>query len=289
MAHGVGIVAFCGSLILGFALLGQYLEGLSGGAPAAASGATAGQADAVGLVEAGDAVFHGAGICFACHSLGTQGSAVRGPNLGTLPPQWPEPLHVRAEQRIPGKSAVEYLVESLYTPDAFVETGFQKGVMPAVAEPPMSLSHEQIRSVCMYMLDRSGVSVGPELEEEIRKAQAAFGAPPRGSPEEKGAGSVEDGTDVGFPPGDPAAGAARYQSLGCPRCHGERGGVAVDGAPVLFTGDRSHSELLVSIVRHAGPVDDADLPNVPELVSGLSVRGLADLIGFLRQTSEEEP
>ena len=44
-------------------------------------------------------LYWGRGRCYTCHSLGGQGSAVRGPNHGQFGEKFPLPMGTRAEQR----------------------------------------------------------------------------------------------------------------------------------------------------------------------------------------------
>ena len=49
--------------------------------------------------EGGEAIYWGKGRCFTCHSVGGQGSAVRGPNHGQFGEKFPEPMGARAVER----------------------------------------------------------------------------------------------------------------------------------------------------------------------------------------------
>ncbi|MEE1556815.1 MAG: hypothetical protein V1262_12920, partial [Alphaproteobacteria bacterium] len=71
--------------------------------------------------EGGEAIYWGKGRCFTCHSVGGQGSAVRGPNHGQFGEKFPLPMGARAVERAKERSekegteftAVDYMVESL--------------------------------------------------------------------------------------------------------------------------------------------------------------------------------
>ncbi|MCP4384244.1 MAG: hypothetical protein GY798_23020, partial [Hyphomicrobiales bacterium] len=49
--------------------------------------------------EGGEAIYWGKGRCFTCHSVGGQGSAVRGPNHGQFGEKFPLPMGARAAER----------------------------------------------------------------------------------------------------------------------------------------------------------------------------------------------
>ncbi len=114
-------------------------------------------------VEVGEQVFWGVGKCGTCHALGPQGSSVRGPNLGQSA-VGPE-LAMRAEERAAERSAtlgreftaMEYLIESIAEPSAYVVDGF-KDEMPKVWEPPIGLIADQIAAVLLYMQTLGGTA-----------------------------------------------------------------------------------------------------------------------------------
>lgn len=130
-------------LVVGFfAYVCVYVTGLSGGG---------GGAGATGVSpEAGEKVFWGEGQCHTCHSVGTSGSATRGPNQ--------EGLALRAEEKAKERglsSGLEYLVESIVEPDAYIVEGYDK-IMPKVYEPPIMLGREKILAVLTYLQTLGG-------------------------------------------------------------------------------------------------------------------------------------
>jgi putative heme-binding domain-containing protein len=157
-------------------LIGLFIWG--GGGITRVSGEGAPAALGEGLsVENGEQIFWGPGKCSTCHSIGSRGSSVRGPNLGQSA-VGPE-MAVRAVERAGERSAAlgreltgtEYLIESIASPSAFVVDGF-KDEMPTVYEPPISLGPDQIGSVILYLQSQGG-SPDPSavvLPPEIRAA-----------------------------------------------------------------------------------------------------------------------
>ncbi|MDH3742436.1 MAG: c-type cytochrome [Hyphomicrobiales bacterium] len=185
--------------------------------------------------ESGETIYWGKGRCFTCHSVGGQGSAVRGPNHGQFGEKFPDAMGERAVKRAAERSektgdtwtAVDYMVESLAEPGAYVVEGY-KNEMAVVYAPPISLNLTEIKAVVMYLLAQGGdpdaeaVDTGPsditqQYYSKIEAAQAAGG-------------------------GDPTAGAEVFDD-NCSECHsleaepGEVGpglaGIAGKGLPFI--------------------------------------------------------
>jgi putative heme-binding domain-containing protein len=123
----------------------MYVTGLSGGG--------GGGGGATGInPEAGEAIYWGDGQCHTCHSIGTSGSATRGPNQ--------EGLAARAEERAKEaglSSGLEYLVESIVDPSAYIVEGYDN-IMPKVYDAPIMLNREQIQAVLTYLQTLGGES-----------------------------------------------------------------------------------------------------------------------------------
>lgn len=79
--------------------------------------------------------------CVTCHSL-EAGVVLVGPSLAGI--------GTRAGTTEPGKSAEDYIKESIMTPDTHVVDGFDAGTMPAqLAE---ELSPEQVNDLIAYLM-----------------------------------------------------------------------------------------------------------------------------------------
>jgi len=102
--------------------------------------ATAGLAQA----KTGEQIFTAAG-CAGCHTFSPAGSN------GTIGPSLDE-LAAAADQREPGKSAEEYVRESLTNPEAFLAEGFGNA-MPSYEG---RLTDEQIQALIDYLLENGG-------------------------------------------------------------------------------------------------------------------------------------
>ncbi|NKB59804.1 MAG: c-type cytochrome [Alphaproteobacteria bacterium] len=161
--------------------------------------------------EGGEAIYWGKGRCFTCHSVGGEGSAVRGPNHGQFGEKFPLSMGARAEERAKERSekegaaftAVDYVVESMASPGAYVVNGY-KNEMAVVYAPPISLNLTEIKAVVAYLmslggdLDMEAIDSGPseitqKFYAKISAAAAAGG-------------------------GDPGLGAVVYED-NCSECH----------------------------------------------------------------------
>ncbi|MBT5192047.1 MAG: c-type cytochrome [Rhodospirillaceae bacterium] len=176
--------------------------------------------------EGGETIYWGKGRCFTCHSVGGQGSAVRGPNHGQFGEKFPLPMGARAAERAKERSekegtdftAVDYLVESLASPGAYVVNGY-KNEMAVVYAPPISLSLKEIKAVVAYLMSLGGDLDMAAIDTEPAEMSQAFYA--------KIAAAAEAGG------GDPSAGAIVFED-NCSECHtlAEEGGEigpALDG------------------------------------------------------------
>lgn len=93
------------------------------------------------MVEIGQTIFVGKGICVTCHTIGQSG-ALRFPDL--------DGIANRAATRIPGMGPLEYLAQSLYEPEAYIVPGFNPG-MPQIDKSPIGLSDDEIKAVIAYL------------------------------------------------------------------------------------------------------------------------------------------
>src|SRR6266542_1153371 len=100
------------------------------------------QATGGGGANAGKAVFANNG-CNACHTLQAAGATGKiGPDLDKLPGL--------AEKA--GQPLEQFVRESIVNPDAYIETGFPKGVMPHTFA---SLPKDQLDALVKYLIDSS--------------------------------------------------------------------------------------------------------------------------------------
>ncbi|MCP4184531.1 MAG: c-type cytochrome [Hyphomicrobiales bacterium] len=147
--------------------------------------------------EGGEVIYWGKGRCFTCHSVGGQGSAVRGPNHGQFGEKFQQSMGARAVERALARTkkegveftAVDYVVESLASPGAFVVEGY-KNEMAVVYAPPISLNLKEIKAVTAYLmslggdLDMEAIDTAPsEITKKLYSKIAAAAEAGGGDPE----------------------------------------------------------------------------------------------------------
>ena len=98
------------------------------------------------MVKVGRQIMDGKGLCFTCHTIGRSG-ALRFPDL--------DGIAGRAGTRVPGLSALEYLAQSMYAPEAYIVPGFNPG-MPVINRPPIGLTDQEILCVIAYLQSLGG-------------------------------------------------------------------------------------------------------------------------------------
>jgi hypothetical protein len=131
------------------------------------------------MVDVGREIAEGKGLCRTCHTIGQSG-ALRFPDLAGVAG--------RAAERVPGLSALDYLAQSLYEPDAFVVPGFNPG-MPTINRPPIGLTDQEILCVLAYLESLGGTpSVTLQTSHRYYAAPDTPGAPAaQGAPGAPGA------------------------------------------------------------------------------------------------------
>lgn len=174
--------------------------------------------------KAGEAIFWGKGRCHTCHSIGGRGSGVRCPNLGVWGEKFPLAIGQRTAERAKEREAqtgkpytpLDYLMECIGDPGAYVVDGFKKE-MPAVYAPPISLTLEEIKAVISYLQSQGGKA---DIE-AIKNPPTEIG--------QKLFARIQAATTAGG--GDPANGEKAFSDYGCMECHiikGEGGEVGPD-------------------------------------------------------------
>jgi mono/diheme cytochrome c family protein len=231
------------------------------------------------LVKAGKAITEGKGGCLICHSI-QEDPVARGPS-------W-EGVGARASARKPGMSAAEYLVESLYDPNAFIVEGYPGNQMKPVNRNPIGLTDDEILSVISYLFSWGG-DVSPQTVSAIEAAQKPW----RTKEITATSGSTQE---FSLPKGDPEAGKKAFEEAGCSICHevpGVKGGESEDyGGPNLTNiADIQSTEYLFESIVHpnaviaggtgsgyAGPDGKSQMPEFRDM---LTVGQVVDLVAFL--------
>ncbi len=162
---------FVVTLAVIFMSLGWYVTDLQGGAVSSVGS---------GVDPArGEAIFWGDGTCHTCHSIGERGNMRRCPNLGEGEQGAPiavraaERAALRAQQTGTPYSELDYIVESLATPGAYVVEGFPDKLMPLVYTGQIDLEPDDVMSVVAYLMSLSG-EVDLEL---IAQSMGRYGQP----------------------------------------------------------------------------------------------------------------
>ena len=198
------------------------------------------------MVGIGKQIFEGKGICVTCHTIGRSG-ALRFPDL--------EGIGSRAGNRVPGLSGIEYLVQTLYEPDAFVVPGFIPG-MPAANKAPVGLTDDEIKAVIAF-LQSMGSEVTVRMDMDLLDGDA--GAAP--APQTAEAAAAPPGAetaaeaDLAAAPADLSAAGALLASYGCTTCHYTDRPGELNGGPSLWdVGARmDRDRLLLETIRHDEP------------------------------------
>ncbi len=150
------VIAVVG-LIAGFASLIPQLE-----SPAPEALEISGDLSGAELAELGKSVFESAeGGCLACHGLGRAG--LRAPDLAGIGSQ--------AAERIPGRSAEDYIRESLVNPCAYVVEGYDC-IMPQTLQ--QTLGPAKISALIAFLQSQGG-EITVKLSAAEAEASAAAG------------------------------------------------------------------------------------------------------------------
>lgn len=250
-----------------FMWVGKVITDISGGA-------RRGSSTAAGISpEAGEALFWGQGKCHTCHSIGTQGSAVRGPNLGESEP-FPLAIGVRAEARAQERTkqtgtpytAADYLLECMIDPAAYVVEGF-KNEMPVIWKPPIALDAEEIKALVAYLqsqggtVDTAAMSASHVLEKMPQEGAGATALAQAWRP---------------YLEGDPEAGKALFFDLvECVKCHAIKGeGGNVGPELTMIAGTRDPPYIVESIVNPSAVIASGFEPYQVITKDGRSISGV---------------
>jgi putative heme-binding domain-containing protein len=223
-----------------FLWVGQAITAMTGGARKASGVVEVGP-------EGGESIFWGKGRCYTCHSLGDQGSAVRGPNQGQFGEKFLLPIGARSVERAKERSEetgqqytrTDYLVESLAKPDAYLVEGY-KNEMAIVYAPPISLSLNDIKAVISYLQTQGG-DLDLESIEQPSEIAAKYYA-------RIAAASAAGG-------GDPGAGEEVYAD-NCEECHQLKGEGGDIGPPLDGISDKGLKFISESILRPAKKITE---------------------------------
>jgi hypothetical protein len=119
------------------------------------------------MVRVGREIMEGKGLCLTCHTIGQTG-ALRFPDLAGI--------GAEAGNRVPGMTDVEYLLQSMYEPAAYVVEGFP-AAMPPVNQAPIELTDGEILTVIAALQALGGT---PSITMQTTHQYLEGGAAPGG-------------------------------------------------------------------------------------------------------------
>jgi mono/diheme cytochrome c family protein len=215
------------------------------------------------LAQVGQQVVETKGGCLVCHGLGSPGP--RATDLNGV--------GGRAAEEVPGRSAEEYLFESLVDPCAHVVEGYEC-IMPVVNQPPLSLTDAELTAVVAYLQSLGGeITVeapaeGVSTEGEEGEAPAGPAMPSAATPEEL------------------------IAQLGCGACHtiaGVEGAAGQLGPDLSDIGARADAEYIRqsildpdAVIAEACPTGECPAGVMPKgLGERMTGQQLEMLVGFL--------
>ena len=203
------------------------------------------------MVEIGQEIFNGKGICNTCHKIGGSGPQ-RFPDLGGI--------GSRAASQIPGMNGLQYLTQTLYEPDVFIVPGYNPG-MPAVNKPPIGLTDDEILTVIAYLQSLGGTPTVTMETDLFAENGAAGGDAPADTTVAAADSSLPDTPLTGF---------------GCLSCHHVDQAGEKNGGPSLYDigGRLNRSAILTGITDH---------PNPPSELSSVTVNDLQAMVDYLTE------
>jgi len=213
------------------------------------------------MVEIGGEIVGGKGTCLTCHTIGSTSGSLRFPDLGNI--------GAVAGTREPGVSAVEYLAQSIYDPNAYIVEGFLAG-MPVIHKPPISLNDNEILCVIAYLQSLGGTPIVTmqTTHQFTGAAPPSDDASPTLAAAGAGASKTLDGPEI-------------FSSYLCGTCHKTDGPDKMIGPSLYDVGKRlSRAELYESILE-----PDAKIAaGFPKGVMGTTLNAA----GFYEKVSSKE-
>jgi putative heme-binding domain-containing protein len=232
--------------------------------------------------EQGREVFFGKGKCSTCHSLGTEGSAVRCPNLGVKDgagPPFDMPIIQRAELRAKERTAktgqpytaTDYILESHFEPGAYVVEGY-KNEMPVIWKPPIALSADEEISVDSFLQSLGGEAdlpaiTGSPIFAKIKRGIKSLESEPTGG----GfalylTGDAARGEQIFFDPDSPTP---------CAKCHTIKGqGGKVGPELTNVAGSRTPQYIVESVLDPSKEIASGFEPFLVETKAGDFITGV---------------
>jgi len=181
------------------------------------------------FVNAGKTIAMGKGTCYICHTIEDH-IGTRAPDLTNIGAK------ISARIREPKnkgrlKSGLDYLVESLHEPSAYVVKDYSP-IMPKIFKPPIALSRMEIKAVIAYLESLGGkVTVTPQTVLDTSRWEAEIARVESGEVEEI-KGSAKHGASIFF------------NQMKCVACHSVNGTGGVLGPDLSDIGAINTQEYL---------------------------------------------
>jgi mono/diheme cytochrome c family protein len=208
------------------------------------------------LVEIGQGIFTGKGICSTCHTIGKSG-ALRFPDL--------DGIATRAATRRPGYTAIDYLAESLYEPDVFIVPGFNPG-MAKINKPPIGLNDQEILAVIAFLQSLGGTAT-VTLDTRTVYTGGSLGGGAAAPEGEAGAETAVAAASSGGP----------LEVYGCTSCHYSDQPGKLEASSLYDVGSRlDRDQIFLALTQHESE-QKLDQVTIHELQS--LVQTLTDLRG----------
>ncbi len=252
MKNGLKIFTFVLGVLLFYSYVGQTVPQKITYPPESMD--LSGDMTTAELVTVGEEIVAEKGTCLGCHTVGSQASGLRFPDLGGI--------GGAASTRIEGMSDVEYLAQSLYDPDTYIVDGFHPG-MPAINRPPIGLTRQEILAVIAYLQ-----SLGGEPSVTLQTVLSYHSESAATVP------VVADGTGG-------SAAAALFTTYLCTTCHVIDSPARGVGPSLYDVGARlSPAQIRESILDPDATITEGYAPGV--------MKATLDAIGFYDKVTDEE-
>ena len=185
------------------------------------------------FVKAGERIVMGKGTCYICHSIGNH-IGTRAPDLNNVGARLGQRVQEANQVRPPElrlKSGVDYLVESIHEPTAFVVPGYSP-IMPKIYKPPIALARMEIKAVIAFLQSHGGeVTVTPQTVLDTSRWDADIAKVEKGEVEEV-KGNPKLGADLFF------------NQMKCVACHQVNGTGGILGPDLTSIGAINTQEYL---------------------------------------------
>jgi mono/diheme cytochrome c family protein len=164
---------------------------------------------------------------------------------------------------------MDYVLQSIIDPDAFIVPQYVGGVMRPPDEPPISLSDDDVLALATFLSNADDDATINAARAKIAAARDARTARRAKSPAQATLAAID------WSKGDPTRGQAAWKRLGCAGCH------------VPDAQGHSRAPALAGVGKRLAPIEigrwviDAPPAKMPSFASSISGAELADLASYV--------